>query len=99
MSKKVIKCESEEIELGRWDLDFGKLLFKLNEIAKAVPEDAKMQGYVSGYDDEYYTINFVYHREETDSEYKDRLIKESFEKKRVEDDEKEIYRRLKEKYE
>lgn len=96
--KKIIKCESEEIELGTYKMDFGALLLKLHEIEEDVPKDAEIEGYVSGYDDEYYTIKFTFYREETDYEYQDRLNKEKWEKQRIEDDEKETYCRLKEKF-
>lgn len=97
--KKIITCITEGIELGSYKIDFGTLLLKLRDLEKEIPLESEISGYVSGYDDEYYTLEFTYRREETDSEYEERLRKEKIEKKRIEDDEKEIYRRLKEKFE
>lgn len=91
--KKTIECWSEEVQLT-YNTTLGSLLEKLHEIEEEVPRDAEMKGYISGYDDEYYSIHFKYWREETEYEYQDRINKE----KRVEDDEKEIYRRLKAKF-
>lgn len=96
--KKFITCTSEEIELGTYKTDLGVLITKLQEIQKEFPDDAELCGCVSGYEDEYYTICFTYKREETDYEYQDRLSKEKWEKKRLEDDELETYRRLKAKF-
>lgn len=97
--KKIISCTTEGIELGSYKINFGTLLLKLLDLEKEIPLESEISGYVSGYDDEYYTLEFTYQREETDSEYEERLCKEKIEKKRIEDDEKEIYRRLKEKFE
>lgn len=97
--KKIITCTTEGIELGSYKTDFGALLLKLRDLEKEIPLESEISGYVSGYDDEYYTLEFTYQREETDSEYEERLRKEKIEKKRIDDDEKEMYRRLKEKFE
>lgn len=96
--KKKIEVVSNEIELGSYTTNFGKLMEKLREIEKEFPYDARLRGHVSGYDDEYYTIYFTHQREETDFEYQNRLNKEYYEKKRIEDDELEMYRRLKNKF-
>lgn len=96
--KKQVEVVSNEIEFGSYARDLGSLIEMLHEIAKEFPPSAKLRGHISGYDDEYYTIYFTQHREETDYEYQNRLNKEFHEKKRIEDDELEMYRRLKNKF-
>lgn len=97
--RKVVERFSEEIEVGSYGSTLGDLIMKLHEIEETTPRDAKVSGYVSGYDGEYYTIYFSYVTHETDEEYEKRIFAEQCKKKIEEGNEKETYLRLKEKYE
>lgn len=97
--KKSVERFSEEIEVGSYGSTLGDLIMKLHEIEETTPRDAKVSGYVSGYDNEYYTIYFSYVTHETDEEYDKRIFAENCKKKVEQDSEKELYLRLKEKYE
>ena len=97
--KKIIGVESDSIEILYTNLTIDQLLEKLLEIRKCVPGDAKSYAWVDGYDGDELHVNFHYKREETDEEYLERIRKEDCERKRIADDEAEIYRRLKAKFE
>lgn len=98
MTKLVVEDESDNIEFmyGRPTLD--EVITKLQEIRKTVPGIAKARAWIDGYDDDEIHVCFEYKREETDKEYDERLQKARWEAKRIEDDEKETYRRLKAKF-
>lgn len=98
MPKKTIEDESTDIEFDYLKPTLDEVIAKLQEIRKTVPGDAKARAWVDGYDGDEIHVCFEYKREETDEEYQDRLTKERWEKQRKEDDEKEIYRRLKAKF-
>lgn len=97
--KKIITVESEALEMSTYFTTLKGLIEWVDSVRKDFPEDSYLKGYVSGYDGDSYTIAVSADRQESDYEYENRLNREKWEKKRVEDDEKEIYRRLKEKFE
>jgi len=96
--KKKITAESSSFTLNPYLTTLSELEGWLKGVKNDFPEDSLLSGYVSGYDGDNYTLCFTTSREETDYEYENRLNKEKWEKKRVEDDEKEIYLRLKAKF-
>lgn len=98
MSKKIISADSEELELSPYLTTLEDLIRWVDGVKKDFPEKSVIHGYVSGYDSDNFTIRLSTHREETDFEYENRLNKEKWEKRRAEDDEKEMYRRLKAKF-
>lgn len=99
MTKLIVEDESVSIEFKYTGPTLDDVIAKLQEIRKTVPGDSKARAWVDGYDDDEIHVCFEYKREETDEEYQERLTKEHWEHKRKEDDEKEIYRRLKAKFE
>lgn len=98
MSKKNISAESDSLTLTTYLTTLEDLSKWLETVKKDFPDVSLLSGHVSGYDGDEYTICFTVTREETDFEYANRLNKEKWEKKRIEDDEKETYRRLKAKF-
>lgn len=97
--KNFIEVESDSVEVRYSKKSLDQVIAALVEIRKTVPGDAKTYGWVDGYGDDEFHINFHYIREETDLEYLDRITKEGFERKRQADDEIVMYKRLKEKFE
>ncbi len=98
MTKLIVEDESDNIEFDYLKPTLDEVIQKLQEIRKIVPGIAKARAWVSGYDDDEIHVCFEYKREETDEEYDKRVQKARWELKRKEDDEKEIYRRLKAKF-
>jgi hypothetical protein len=98
MTKLVVEDESVNIEFRYSGPTLDDVIAKLQEIRKTVPGCAKARAWVSGYDDDEIHVCFEYKREETDKEYDARIQKARWETKRIEDDEKETYRRLKAKF-
>lgn len=97
--KKIIEDESESIEIKYTGLTLEGFILQLSKIREAVPGTAVTYAWVDGYDDDEIHMNFKFKREETDEEYEARLKKEYWEKKRIEDDELAIYKRMKAKLE
>ena len=97
--KKIVEDESESIEIKYTRLTLDDLILQINKIRETVPGHAIAYAWVDGYDDDEIHMNFNFKREETDEEYQARQKKEYWEKKRIEDDEKEVYRQLKAKFE
>lgn len=98
MTKKIIEDESVNIEFKYSGPTLDAVIQKMQEIRRTVPGDSKARAWVDGYDDDEIHVCFEYKREETDEEYDERMQKAHWEAKRKEDDEKETYRRLKEKF-
>lgn len=97
--KKIIEDESESIEIKYTGLTLDALIARILLLRETVPGHAVVNSWVDGYDDDEIHMNFVFKREETDEEYLDRITKEGWERKRIADDEREMYRRLKAKFE
>lgn len=97
--KKIIDDHTEEIEINWNPNTLDGIIEYLVDLRKSVPGSARANVYVGGYGNDEYNLFFTFKREETDEEYQSRLKKEYWEKKRIEDDEKETYRQLKAKFE
>lgn len=100
--KKLIECESDAVVLKAYTgnvTDLDSFIETLTKIRSTVPGCAETKSWIDGYDDDEIHICFKFKREETDEEYQARQKKEYWEKKRIADDEKEMYRKLKAKFE
>lgn len=97
--KKIIEDKSESIEIKYTGLTLERFILQVSKIRETVPDNAIVYAWVDGYDDDEIHMNFRFKREETDAEYLDRITKEGWERKRIADDEREMYRQLKAKFE
>lgn len=97
--KKIIDACTEEIDISWKPGTLDGIIEYLVDLRESVPGSASANVYVGGYDHDAYYLYFTFKREETDEEYQARLKKDYWEKKRIEDDEKEAYRQLKAKFE
>jgi hypothetical protein len=97
--KKIIDACTKEIDISWKHNTLDGIIEYLVDLRESVPGSARLNVYVGGYDGDEYSLYFTFKREETDEEYQARLKKEYWEKKRIEEDEKETYRQLKAKFE
>lgn len=96
MTKKLVERTSEPFVIGLSTGTFGKLREFVNGLD--IPDCASLctENDYEGYPEKLY---FSYRSQETDEEYEARLKKEHHKQRRIEDDEKAMYKILKAKFE